>query len=745
MTGVAGKHPVIQLREIQLLLKREKLLTDYRKEAAANSLEALTVKHEQLLCVRKLLFLYNQHSIGGEMSTSTANSVIAYFFDDRKNVYAVPSSMFDTNAEVTLPYHKLLIFIHKNPHAFAEMCVEAVKRRPEVTDNLTFSVIPAIFGNIWCNEMGDLFVKFILEVRKLSEPIAKSFSRLMFVLPEFRLFVELLLDSIPESPVDLPPDAGKLGKFVKSFTSVWKSHVEFAPALIQKVLKGVKKPEEFVIHGLVEPMMVTPVSYGLMKMAEDWRKGVPELLLPLLKNDAPALTKALLDAKSPAALMTSADIEEIVPNIHLSMILSGGDLELLSFLSECAKKPKDGKKIAVVPFDPHIETKKYIFYVSREAADFDETTQMKQDLVESALRQLLADSHVIPLAASSVEKPDITELLRSQVNLSREDRRLHLQMQINDFERLRGNPAMWKFEDILSLLRTKFKERESQRLADLRKITFWTSCVHSLAIPVQKYLGETLWAQTFPVQKRFFRKWLSQKKGLKVSVPEYKTSFLELAYEWKKWCTSSGISFNLDFMIMADALSLEIGIDKYIAEYPYLKEYDKYVYQYTTKIRDRVLEEWRNKPKAWEQAIVKDEHLTTLVRLIKKFLNAKSAAMKMLYWSDMPRNISRILQIAGVGVPGADELTPCIFLILTAAKPKNFVSSVCFVLSFVGSPYSEFRLSSGKPLSTEYTEFRSWDYQRTSLAAVLMDYQNQYETEGKGKMTFPQGSVDESC
>ena len=75
MSEPVPKHPVIQLRDIQLLLKREELLLNYRREAAANSMEALTMRHAQLLGERKMLLLYNQQETGDSTDSKKCHVV----------------------------------------------------------------------------------------------------------------------------------------------------------------------------------------------------------------------------------------------------------------------------------------------------------------------------------------------------------------------------------------------------------------------------------------------------------------------------------------------------------------------------------------------------------------------------------------------------------------------------------------------------------------------------------------------
>ena len=58
-------------------------------------MEALTMRHAQLLGGRKMLLLYNQYAISPGIEVSIANSVIKYFFDEWRNNYAIPSEMFD--------------------------------------------------------------------------------------------------------------------------------------------------------------------------------------------------------------------------------------------------------------------------------------------------------------------------------------------------------------------------------------------------------------------------------------------------------------------------------------------------------------------------------------------------------------------------------------------------------------------------------------------------------------------------
>ena len=745
MSQEVAKHPVIQLRDIQLLLKREELLVNYRREAAANSSEALTFRHEQLLGVRKLLLLYNRYSVSPSMEPEIANSVIKYFFDERRNNYAIPNTMFDATQKRTAPYRDLLKFFHENVRAFAKICFVAARQSPELVNDLTFSVIPAIFGNFWCDKMADTFVEFLIRGIKHNEPLIREFGRVLFVLPEFRLFIEHLMAKISVTPCELTTNSSQLKNFVKEFVSLWTQFVEFAPRQIQTILHAVPHRQDFLMDAFIRPMLLSPLSYGFMRLTEEWAPGVPEKLEPLLEGVAIQLVQAILNAGSPAALMSSDDIEEIVPNIHMRMLFCGKDLKILSLLSKYVEEMDIG--IDTVKFSRGIDTKNYVLYVYREPSREKRATTTiltSEDDLETELRVLLTQANVIPLAASAMDDPNIIEVMKSLVNLSRNDHQIHLQKKIDDLEKaMTRSQKEWSFEDLLYVLRMKFSEREMERLSNLRKITFWTSCVHSLAVPVQRYLGETMWPQSFGVQKYFFNKWLAEKPILNVTLSNYQQRFTEITTEWRQWCQAHGLDFFLDFMILSDAVSAVIGAEAYLAQYPFLKNYDKYVHRTTASSSQAMLREWSEKPKAWERAIIKDEHLVPLVRSLRKFLTSKSAAMKMLYWSEMPRGISRSLQIEGVGVPGADELTPCIFLILTATEPENFVSSVCYVLSCVGTPYMNVRAATSRDLTTSFTESLSWDYQRTSIAAFLLDAKERCEAETSRHNKFPPDTIDE--
>ena len=635
------------------------------------------------------------------------------------------------------------MYFQENIETFAKACVEAAKEHPDSIDDLTFSVIPALFGNIWCNEMAQLFVRFLDKVRAIDGKLAARFARIIFVLPEFRLFMEKVMDDMPITAVSVTQDDRAVKTFLDEFVKLWKEHIEYSPRILRDAMKNIKDAKDFFNIAFVEPMIISPLSYGVMKGTETWQNGVADKISTHFQVLIPKLVDAMKKVDKPAALMLSADILEIAPNIHRCVLLCETDLRLISLLSRYASKYHSS--VEAVDFNSQLSSEKYIVYVYRQNLEVKRPVVPKLtavDDLESELRMLLTEAHIIPLAACSMEDPDIVEVLRSQVNLSREDQRLHLQVQIDKFKSAHErSQKQWSFDELVDLLKKKFDERKENRLSDLRKISFWTLCIQSLGTQMQKFLGESLWPMTFDVQKYFCRQWFAHKKINTVKVDQYTSEFIKLAQEWGEYCQTRHIDFKLDFIVIGNAIaSSMMSIEKFIAQNPKLVEYDAWAYKTAKQTKPSVLDEWAHQPKEWQKAMSRESLTKPLVRAVNRVLNSKSAAMKLLYWSDLPRAISKTLQTeCGVDNPGADELTPCTFLILVAAEPKNVISSLCYLLSGIGEPYGERHAM--PVISSEYTEARSFEYQRASISAILMDYRKQYKSMTGENMELPKATV----
>lgn len=714
-------NPMDELRHVQLLLKREDIFTDFQCHEIQELNRNLRQESQKVLSLQKFLLYLHMVSIGDR-----AVSLPPKYFDSLFKEISEKSATQTATAQINSFYNVLSSFVNSLP-TLARCANEVVKTKAELVDQMTFSTIPGLFGYLWNAESSEQFLQFLKEIVTNYLDIAPLFVRVIFALPQFRQFFDSVvngesnLSCMVENVVDEPTAQ----QFCKDFLKKWKESAQFCPNIVKECLMSAPDPGKLLLDSFFIPAFSSPRTFGIISLSLRIGPESFSLITKGLENISGELWDTLKNVESPSTLPSSAKLINILPDLNKSASFTSKDIEVLTALVECP-----GSNLQLAQIDNSFVQDEYATYVFilptiQEVPRPQSGNQPDslEDEIEKQLREMLTGVDVIPLAAQSSTPLDMVRLLKSQVQLARPDHRLLLEMKIDDFQSAKHKlDKQWEFQDFLTLLRTKFEERQPQRLEKLEKISLYNT-EYSQMQQLSKSLKKSIDTYRDILRFHLVEKWLNETHPLSEisdnlclgdsTHSPFVDFYKNISAQLNQWCTSHQYTLTMNQVILHNIVMREIPQEKFLQMHPDLVKKDSLCYNGIHTQKAELLRQntfdftstFQENPKLLESA----------QNQLQQAFDAPLPLDKLQYFGDALNTLVFVLTFEGHKEVGADQWLPMTILLLVLAEPKRLPSTIAYIDHFVKNLAEQ---GSDIHLISETTE-----YTFTMIKSALMHFQ----------------------
>ena len=723
-----------ELRHVQLLLKREEIFNEFQANEIKELNQSLRSESQKVLHLQKFLIFLHMCSLGNrtvELTPKFFDSLFVEQFEKQQQLSASPSNQLNI-------YNKIISQFTENLGLLAKCCVDYAKKKPEQVDQLTFSTIPGLFSYIWSAESADKFLEFMNKIMSLNPEIAAQFARVIFAIPPFRLFFDAVVSDLVNQ-VSTVSDDESAEKFATEFINKWTDNAAFCPGIVKTVLSFSENPEKLLLDSFIKPAFSSPRSFGIIPISLRVGPEPTDLIEKQIEKNISALWNAINEVASPAALPSAEKLTKILPDLGKSALFTNEDLSNLIGLVESAVEIQPDFPVKPTQLEKPAASEEYqsLSFTLPSVQDVHHQGPQQEPLqprdeIELQLRQMLTGVDVIPLAAQSSDKPDMVQLLKSQVQLARPDHRLLLEMKIDDFETARKKVDTDKqssFQDFLDLLKQKFDERQPERLEKLSKISLYNTEFSQMG-QLSKGLKKSIESYRDVMRFHLVEKWLTETNPLNDITDslcskddEFVEFFHNIVSQWKKWCESHQYKPMPSYEILHNIVMRELPLERFLKMNPEYDQYDQKCHNGIIEKHDELLRQntfdftstFQENPKLLEAA----------QRQLQQAFDAPLPLVKLHYFSEALNTLVFVLTFEGHKEVGADQWLPMTILLLVLAAPKRLPSTIYYIDHFVKS-LSENQNSPDMKLISETTE-----YTFTMVKSSLMHFQKSIEGIGK--------------
>lgn len=683
-------NPILDLRKFQLLLKREFALSAFEAKEVKDASKNMIAQYNKVLFYQKhllILHMYSIDNIGLELPHpyfETISKVTPRKASDSADITAAPPEM--------LPFQKVITIFRNNPGIFAKSCVKLAQSNADLIDQLTFSTIPAVFSYLWNNEMMNYFIKFLKGVIEIDRNLAYKFGRVAFCLYAFREFFNATINKIEDKIISMYEDSdNQIPNVITEFVRQWDKKAEYCPWYIREILKLSDNPVDFLNQSYLQLAFTMPKIFMIIPPDTSITKERVNLITTEVCEKSSSLYQSLLNVKKPSSLYSSDALKEKMPEIFKTVLVSAKDADVLTKLIIYANQTNE-LSVPSVRTDLPLDRDHYVIYciVSPEPEQqFIQTLKLcEEDDIELELRAILNEINDIPHAADALF-PDFTELLKSQVKLSRSENRLHLTLKIADFEAAQKRSSKeWSFSDLTTLLKQKYDERANQRYAKLERISTFNSETFNLCVFASK-LSSKIFASAQVFQYQLLEVWINGKdRPLDTVTAEICQSpqvfaqfFQNFTIRFREWLKNQNYSMNPHLSVFHNLIMKRIPLSVFVSQKRRLEKLDNNVYQTIRRHKNELVSS--NSEKWMKHFIEKRELMDPAREILEKIVITKTPLPKLDYINIMQGKVLNIIQGEGIREIGADQLTPAIILLVVTTNPKNFASNIEYIKHFV--------------------------------------------------------------
>jgi hypothetical protein len=154
-------------------------------------------------------------------------------------------------------------------------------------------------------------------------------------------------------------------------------------------------------------------------------------------------------------------------------------------------------------------------------------------------------------------------------------------MKIDDFESARKKVSTnWDFQKFLDLLRTKFAERQPQRLEKLLRISLYNT-EYSQMGQLSKSLKQSIDYSRDVLRFHLVEKWLREVNplaGISDTLCENSQAFIaffkEVVEKWRRWCDAGQYKTPTNYEILHNIVMLELSQERFLSVKPRLVDSD---------------------------------------------------------------------------------------------------------------------------------------------------------------------------
>jgi hypothetical protein len=593
---------------------------------------------------------------------------------------------------------------------------------------LTFSLIPSFFGYCWCGEKEQEFVSFLEAVLGIDEEAGMVFGRVIFGLPEFRMFWKRVLESVASELTNLDDvEPGFQRGILEKLVDSWHEYRDCAPSLICSVLRVASDPGRFLTVAFLEPAFRNPHAFELIRIVDDWPASVGESLLDICVkcNFGADMAASLLDDERSASSQPLDDAVFLLPRLRDAFVFGERDLPVFRELAVLLESyPAELRPIfATAEPDANDPCGFYVIILP----DDTEGTLTSEAEIELKLRSMLLDLDVTPERGNSRRDLDIIGMLKPQLGCCDGFGRRDLVSKIDGFKRQldESGSGEWTFEMLIELLRSSFNNPAGQRMDDTCQIPLWRKCAATFREILGGELVPLLWSATFPIQRRILQQFL-QVKDLRsmLAGQTFEDGSRTFLSGWMAWQEAYEYHFPLEFRIFHEFLMRHFTYAGFIEGHPELARYDKNAKTLMEQQVARDLPDWQVPPpgESWRKVFLDNpEFIDSVVEGISAFCTP-STPMRMLtelhHFNDRLHDVMTLLY-EGRDC-GQDQLVPAQLFALEVSSAVNLISALDYVMFHMKSLFEE-----NDKIGALYVDFRGHDAQM-QVAPSLLYYVHEY-------------------
>ncbi|KAH0794502.1 hypothetical protein GPJ56_001527 [Histomonas meleagridis] len=727
MTEQGERNLMDELRHVQLLLKREEIFNEFQQTEIQELNTNLRTESQRVFSLQKLLLYLHMCSMGDKAINLQATFFDSLLKDDEKRL--TNQGTASSNA-----YNRVISSFLDNNELLARALADLLQSSEisQEIDQLTYSTIPGLFGYLWSSESGEKYAKFIEELFKVSPDKTPQFIRVIFAVPPFRQFFDAVMADLVNS-IQNVTDQAKADEFAVEFLKKWNEHSQFCPGIVKRIISLSDQPDKCLIDSFLEPAFNSPRSFGIVPLSFTINPEAMGFIKTAVLAKSSELWDIIASSQNSSQLFSSKRLSDILPDLGKTALFSNEDLHLLGLLSKSAKKidpnfteitqsnqPDSSPVYQVFPFSiPIVQENQHNGQPEERRSEDDE--------IEYQLREMLTGVDVIPIPAQSNDKPNMIELLKSQVQLARPDNRLLLEMKIDDFEASHNNRQnRMNFQQFLELLKEKFKERQPQRLEKLSKISLYNS-EYTQMEQLTKTIKKSIDEYRDVLRLYLVEKWTSESPIqcdddlCKISDPKFRTFFRGIVDNFKEWCASQQYQHATKVEILHNIVMTQLPLSRFLTVNPEFVTKDTLCHDGIHNQKDQLLEQ--NTFDFTETFQQNPKLLDTAKKQLQQAFDAPLPLLKLQYFSDALNSLVFVLTFEGHKEVGADQWLPMAILLLVQAEPEQLPSTIAYIDHFVKPSSSEqddqLRLM---PENIEYTF--------TMIKSALMHFQKSIDGIG---------------
>lgn len=713
-----------ELRHVQLLLKREDIFYDFQANEIKELNQSLRNESQKVLYLQKFLIYLHMCSMG-DKCVKLPPKYYDSLFKDIPDKQQQPSASNQVNV-----FNKIISVFTTDIELLAKSVSELITKKPESADLLTFSTIPGLFGYLWSAEAAENFLKFMQKVIATNVIVAKTLARVIFALPQFRLFFDSVISDLVNK-VPSVTNAEQAEQFTTEFIQKWKDIVQFCPDIVKTAATFTDSPAQLLLESFIKPAFDSPLTFGIVPISLRVGPEPTNLIAESLGKHIDELWKAIDEVPKASPLPSAEKLTKILPDLGKSALFTSEDLANLTDLVTYAIEINPDFPVKPTQLDRQATSEEYNSYSFTlpsvqevHYADHSNSELSPQDEIELQLRQMLIGVDVIPLAAQSNDSPDMVSLLKSQVQLARPDHRLLLEMKIDDFETARrkvdADKQSSSFQDFLNLLKEKFKQRQPDRLEKLSKISLYNTEFSQMG-QLSKGLKKSIDFYRDVLRFHLVEQWLNETKPLASISDQLCTGsakfvqfFNQTVEQWKGWCKNRSYTPICSFEILHNIIMRELPLERFLQMNP---DYAKYDENCCNGIKDKKEELLRQNTFDFTSTFQENPKLLEAAqRQLQRAFDAPLPLVKLHYFSEALNTLVFVLTFEGHKEIGADQWLPMTILLLVLAAPERLPSTIKYIDHFVKSLSDN--QSSEMRLISEQT-----DYNFTMVKSSLMHFQ----------------------
>lgn len=681
-----------KLSKFQLLLKREDNLNTYYDSEIERIPKCMENEYENFLHMNKILLAYHMYSInnaGFVLKPSVFESLRANPQTSEKR-----SSHIKYNQLATEKYQVFFSYFHDEVINFSTVCMKLALKKKELIDILTFSVIPSFFSFLSTKNKIEQFLSFMNNVFTYEEPLGCEFSRLIFVLPEFRLFFKKIVEKL-KIPIHTLTSSD-VPKFVTDFCNCFKKYIYLCPSIVQQVMEFTKDQNNFLKESFLIPAFTQLRQFGLIPydatIASDLKDALKNAIIGVTSD----LVTMINESDSSTSLTTVGDINNISPYLENTYLFTYYDLLCINQMTDVTLQ--DGVHIDKISSTPFLEPTDYSVFVLKycfnEKIAPSETVQLSSlDDLESNLRALLTNINVIPVG---VENKTIEEVIDKQSLLVSEDKRFLLKLKVEilkkNMERVINDGITYSFEELVDFMKQKFDERDAERKEEVVRISSMNTKIKYVRNMKDRLDAIQKNSLLNSFQYQLIEKWSRESNPTSLindsiyeSSDQFSKVFGSIVSNFNNWLVSNGFQKINDCSIVHNYVMSAIPLDLFIKHRKGLQEDDRNFYQ---KVRDRKDELLENVCEEWMKPFLHNKKLVEpLLDAINAYYSAKTPIEKVIQINKLRRKADQITTREGFSEIGADQQLPVVLMTMILSQPQHYISNLVYLEYFYLSTY----------------------------------------------------------